>query len=310
MRKYIIGLGLLLAVSVRSAETYLVVDLSGGPNAAAYPVRYTDMPPDLNYSQCRTFELWLRLIPAGTCQVVRPEQGYGSVSTTNQITITKPFYIGVFEVTQRQWESVMGTQPSCYLGDTRPVERVSYEMIRGASYGAQWPTNNQVSAASFMGVLRQKAKLMFDLPTELQWEYACRAGTSTYLNSGKKARIGMDGQSPDLSDVGRYKYNAWSKKGGYSEHTKVGVHLPNAWGLYDMHGNVFEWCLDWYEEERSASSIVDYVGPLSGTHRVLRGGYYDGSALSCLSDSRSYFAPNLISAYVGFRVCVLPKPAP
>ena len=254
------------------------------------------------------------------------ELGHNWASSYNaedyhKVTITKPFYIGVFELTQKQWQLVMGDTPSGHKGDARPVEQVSYNKIRGSVNGAAWPTHNQVDANSFMGRLRSKVNMLFDLPTEAQWEYACRAGTATALNSGKNLK-GTDKNCANMAEVGRYAGNTGDGKGGYSQHTKVGSYLENAWGLYDMHGNVAEWCLDWWAKNLGTSAKVDPKGATSGSYRLMRGGcWYDhnyaGYAAACRSayrsrnynygDSSSYRTyPSNSGNFWGFRVCGLP----
>ncbi|MCR4575242.1 MAG: SUMF1/EgtB/PvdO family nonheme iron enzyme [Lentisphaeria bacterium] len=291
---------------------YLVVDLSGGPDAMSYPVRYSETGPDLNDDTCRTTELWLRQIPAGTFTMGcdSTEVGYtGYEFAKHQVTITQMFYIGVFECTQKQWELVMGNNPSYYKGDCRPVESVSYNMIRGTGpqAGAGWPMyGHKVDATSFMGKLQEKTGLTFDLPTEAQWEYACRAGTTTALNSGKNlTSTSSDGA---MNEVGRYYYNQSDGKGGYSSgHTKVGSYLPNAWGLYDMHGNVWEWTLDWWGANTSSTAAeTDPVGPNTVSNRVLRGGSWGSDASFCRSANRNDDYPSNYYRYLGFRVLCLP----
>ena len=289
------------------AALYLVVDLSGGTGAASYPVRYAAAPPDLNDDTCRTTELWLRLILPGTFMMGSPaaELGRQSNEDLHQVTLTAPFYMGVFEVTQKQWQLVMGTTPSQDLGDTRPVEQVSYNMIRGTINGAQWPAHNQVDATSFFGVLRAKTSLVADLPTDAQWEYACRAGTATALNSGKD--LTNIYTCPNMAKVGRYYYNKGDGKGGYSQHTKVGMYQPNAWGLYDMHGNVWEWCLDWWVANLGTAAVGDPKGAASGSTRIQRGDCYSSYAIGCRSACRGVNTPSGINFPVGFRACVLPS---
>jgi formylglycine-generating enzyme required for sulfatase activity len=243
-----------------------------------------------------------------------PEDELGRAPTEpqHQVILAKDFYIGVFEVTQRQWDLVMGNKPSYFTNATyyatRPVEQVSYCEIRedpanSDDPAVSWPINSMVNANSFMGKLRSKTGLgTFDLPTEAQWEYACRAGTDTALNSGKNL-TNLD-SCPNLSEVGRYKYNGGylSSQGGTTDEgtAKVGSYLPNAWGLYDMHGNVFEWCLDWYGEY--LSTVNNPTGTSSGTTRVRRGGAWYRSAYSCRSSFRYDYQPDYKSNGLGFRV--------
>ena len=291
-------------------DLYAVVDLSGGPDAASYPVRYSATGPDLNDDTCRTTELWLRRIPAGTFIMGSPEDEVGRYTdeTQHEVTLTQMFYIGVFECTQRQWELVMGSNPSYYKGDCRPVERVSYNTIRGtgSQAGAGWPTyGHAVDSSSFMGKLQEKTGLTFDLPTEAQWEYACRAGTTTALNSGKN--LTSTSSDAAMNEVGRYNYNQSDGKGGYSAHTKVGSYLPNAWGLYDMHGNVYEWCLDWYNgSSYGTAAVSDPVGPNTGSYRVERGGSWGSGAQGCRSAGRLDYYPSGNGYHLGFRVLCLP----
>ena len=245
---------------------YAVIDLSAGSSASSYPVTYLSSPPSggFNTDEYKTKKLVLRRIEPGSFKM------RGSVN----VTLTKPFYIGLFEVTQKQYQLVTGSNPAKFQGDKRPVEYVSYNNIRGTSNGAKWPESNAVDASSFMGKLRARTGLVCDLPTEAQWEYACRAGTTSSYNNGGSSEN-------DLKQLGRYSGNTSDGKGGYSSyHTTVGSYLPNAWGLYDMHGNVWEWCLDWHG---SITGGTDPKGPSSGTQRELRGGSDRSEASLCVS---------------------------
>ena len=291
---------------------YLVVDLSSGPDSDCYPVRYSSIGPNLNDDICRTTELWLRKIYAGTFIMGSPEDEVGRRSgdmALHQVTITGMFYIGVFECTQKQWELVMGGNPSNKKGDCRPVEQVSYDMIRGSgsNAGAGWPTyGHAVDSSSFMGKLQEKTGLVFDLPTEAQRQYACRAGTTTTLYSGKN--LTSPEQDSALSELARYRYNQSDGKGGYtSGHTKVGSYLPNAWGLYDMYGNADEWCLDWWgASTTSTEAEIDPVGPRTGSSRVVCCGGWDGHAYDCRSASRGNYVPSNYNIYFGFRIAYHP----
>lgn len=284
-------------IALVGAAPYMVVDLSGGVDAISYLVSYLSSVPEGGWGdEYKTTKLVLRLIPPGSFMMGSPSDelgrncGWNAVETYHGVVLTKPFYVGVFELTQKQWELVMGTTPSAYKGDVRPVECVSYNEIRGSVNGAGWPTHNQVDANSFMGRLRSKVNMLFDLPTEAQWEYACRAGTSTALNSGKN--LTATGSCPNMNEVGRYNGNRTDGKGGYAAfttHTAVGCYLSNVWGLYDMHGNVDEWCRDWIIGDLGSATVIDPVGSSSGSYRVIRGGgwSYTGQANACRSAFRS-----------------------
>lgn len=320
------------AVSVSNgAEQYLVVDLSAGPDAASYPWRYTATPPDVAGDACRTDELWLRRIEAGTFTMGSPadEVGRYQFETQHRVTLTQPFYIGVFEMTQQQWQVVMGSNPSCFKKDAdaakHPVENVSYDDIRGSSAGAGWPGSDVVDATSFMGRLRARTGLVCDLPTDAQWEYACRAGATTALNSGKNLtntarneagryktpslEMSMDCWDAATDEVGRYWYNGGKGAAGVDGGTvAVGRYLPNAWGLYDMYGNAWEWCLDWLQGNLGTAAVTDPVGPSSGRGRVLRGCGWKNGAQGLRSAMRwnTWGNPSINDYSYGFRVVARP----
>ncbi len=218
--------------------------------------------------------------PTTTIEFVRVPEGQflmGEKVQSHKVTITKPFMLGRYPVTQIQWEAVMGINPSRFKGDgDLPVGRVPWD-------GAQ----------NFIRRLNAMAgENAYRLPTEAEWEYACRAGTTTKYSFGG-----------DPANLGTY---AWYGANASGVTHIVGQKLPNAWGLYDMHGNVWEWCNDWYGEY-SSSSANDPEGPSEGSYRVLRGGgfYSDGSY--CRSADRYYFYPDGSLYSSGFRVVrVLP----
>lgn len=259
---------------------FCVIDLSDGANASSYPVSYlADVPSGGWTDEHKTTKLVLRLI----------EPGSFKMGGSYNVTLTKPYYCGLFEVTQRQWELVTGSNPCSSTtygkGDNYPVHYVSYDMIRGSSAGAGWPASYEVDASSFFGKLRARTGLDFDLPTEAQWEYACRAGTTTTYYWGNS----MDGNY------------AWYTSNSSSKTHPVGTKTPNVWGLYDMSGNVCEWCRDWYGG--LASGVADPKGCSSGLDRVLRGGsYYDLDY--CTSSYRCSSGPSIRSSSRGFRLII------
>jgi formylglycine-generating enzyme required for sulfatase activity len=290
-----------------SDALYCVVDLSAGPTAKKYPVSYLNAEPNGGWTdEYKTTKLVLRRI----------EPGNFKMCGKYDVTLTKPFYIGVFEVTQKQYELVTGENPSASKGDMRPVEKVSYDMIRGNDAGAKWPASSAVDFHSFMGKLRVRTGIdSFDLPTEAQWEYACRAGTTSPCNNG-------GGSEDDLKKLGRFRFNQKARghnesdadlarhepdgKGGYSErHTIVGLYMPNAWGLYDMHGNVWERCLDWRSDNLS-SGVTDPLGASSGSSRIHRGGSWSNPANNCTSSTRYCYPPSGVNGSIGFRIVVGP----
>jgi formylglycine-generating enzyme required for sulfatase activity len=291
-------------------DLYMVVDLARGTKAKDYPVSYlADVPKGGWKDEYKADKLVLRKIEPGTFTMGSPEDEVGRSGNEKQheVTLTKAFYIGVFEVTQKQWERVMGNWPSQFSNvkyrDERPVDTVSYNDIRGKDDGANWPTANSVDALSFLGKLRARTGKAFDLPTEAQWEYACRAGAVTALNSGKN--LTEKESCPNLTELARYKAN--SGNGGQNADTsvgtaKVGSYLPNAWGLYNMHGNVWEWCLDKIGNDSGTTS--DPKGAASGLLRVGRGGGWARSANECRSAYRSSYTPGNAFSDIGLRVSV------
>ena len=180
-------------------------------------------------------------------------------------------------------------------------------MIRGASSGTNWPASVVVDDSSFLGIIRSKTGLDgLDLPTEAQWEYAARSGTTTDYGNG--TNYSSVGQDLNMDVVGRYQYNGGSP---YSltcmtsaGTAKVGSYAPNVWGLYDMHGNVWEWCLDWYGTQKSGVT-TNPRGPSSGDSRVVCGGGFGYSAGACTAASRIMFgsSPASRNHSQGFRLC-------
>lgn len=287
-----------------SDAPYWVVDMGEGADTASWPVETWEGEPvggwDLEH---KTRKLVLRRIEAGSFEMGSPDEELGRQpdETLHAVTISRPYGLGVFQVTQGQWALAMGGDaPARYAGDARPVECVDYGKVRGPAAGAQWPMGNEVDGGSFLGVLREKTGVDFDLPTESQWEHACRAGTATALNSGKDL-TGTEA-CDNLAELGRYAHNGGTDEETEGRHSEVGSYTPNVWGLYDMHGNVWEWCLDRYGETGADASASNPVGPVEGTARVVRGGAWDSDAQDCRSARRGSRAPEETADNIGFRV--------
>ncbi len=212
---------------------------------------------------------------------------------THRVSISQPFYLGACEVTQSEYERIMGVNPSWFsstgLGkdsvvgaDTQryPVEQVSWE-----------------AATAFCKRLGQRDKKAYRLPTEAEWEHACRAGSTSPFSFG---------ENPVSSDV-----YAWYLKNSRNSTWPVGLKTPNAFGLYDVHGNVWEWCQDWIADDYYAASLpVDPAGPPAGTFRSLRGGSWGNIASQCRSAARSNREPEFRDRWIGFRVVQTPDKAP
>jgi formylglycine-generating enzyme required for sulfatase activity len=213
----------------------------------------------------------------------------------HRVTISG-FYMGKYEVTQKEWTEVMGTNPSNFKGDNLPVEMISW-------YEAVEYCNKRSIKEGLPVAYRGSGDVItcdftaggYRLPTETEWEYACRAGTTTPFNTGNNIT------TEQANYDGNYPYNGHAK-GTYRERAmRVGSFAPNSWGLYDMHGNVWEWCWDWFGDYRTAAWI-DPMGASSGSYRVLRGGSWliDGQRLR--SACRSNNTPSNRYSDLGFRL--------
>jgi len=227
--------------------------------------------------------LQMAYIRPGTFTMGSPASESGRSSDEGpqtQVTLTEGYWLGKTEVTQAQWEALMESIPSKFMGPDRPVEQVFWS---DAMEFCRKLTERERSAG------RLPEGYEYTLPTEAQWEYACRAGTT--------GQYGGDG---NLDDMGWYRQNS-----GNTTHP-VGQKQANAWGLYDMHGNVWEWCLDWYGNY-PGGSVRDPTGPASGTGRVGRGGGWGSYAIGC----RSAFRSGGVSGYrfngLGFRLALAPQ---
>jgi formylglycine-generating enzyme required for sulfatase activity len=243
---------------------------AGGTQVAVgeYP-----QPPTAPKTQRNSLGMEFVLIPAGTFQMgANDSEADDDEKPMHTVRLTQPYYLGKCEVAQSQWQAVMGNNPSKFTGDpNRPVETVSWDDVQ-----------------EFIRRLNSReGGAMYRLPTEAEWEYAARAGTTTRWSFGD-----------DASQLGRY---AWYKSNAGGQTHPVGQLQPNPWGLYDMHGNVWEWVQDWYGKYTSGPA-VDPAGPSSGSLRVFRGGSWYFAARGCRSADRGYVAPGLRDDIRGFRL--------
>jgi formylglycine-generating enzyme required for sulfatase activity len=284
-------------IEVLGDAEYVAIDLSAGSNAATYTVtRFNTLPEPLP-AIYKTSSLLLRRVSDSNFTMGSPITELGRVTNEIQhaVTFTQHHYIGVFEVTQRQWELVTGTRPSGNSPvdyETRPVDNINYNDIRGSISGSGWPASSAVDADSFVGLLQARTGLPLDLPTEAQWENACRAGTTTALNNG--TNLADTQVDPNLDLLGRYANNSNGVSG------PVGQFLPNAIGVYDMHGNVWEWCRDWFGSYSGAAT--DPVGAASGSSRVVRGGSFLLGAQYTRSANRGQLPPATKNTFFGLRL--------
>jgi formylglycine-generating enzyme required for sulfatase activity len=217
-----------------------------------------------------------KLIPAGTFTMGSPSGEPGrwiSEGPQHQVTLTQPFYMQTTEVTQAQWEAVMGWNPSGEC-PACPVESVSWDDVQ-----------------TYITKMNLRGEGTYSLPTEAQWEYAARAGSTTAFYSGNITK--SEGEDPNLDAIGWYNWNSSIKAHPVAQKT------ANAWELYDMSGNASEWCQDRYGSYAS-SAVSDPTGPSSGSHRVLRGGSWDDPAKYCRSAFRFSRGPGFRG--YGFRL--------
>jgi formylglycine-generating enzyme required for sulfatase activity len=270
----------------------------GSPDPAHPQANVPKLPKQLTIDVPGGVKMEFVLIPAGEFIMGSPEAERQAAlaemkdgwekdripteSPQHKVKINGPFYLGKYEVTQAQWQAVIGNNPSKYQGPTNPVEQVSWEDIQ--------------PFLAKLNTLFERKGMRFTLPTEAQWEYACRAGTTTAFCFGDDAAL--------LNEYGWYTSNS-----GRKTHP-VGQGKPNAWGLFDMHGNVWEWCADWYGEDYYAQSApVDPVGPPGGSGRVFRGGAWDRAPGLCRAAFRYLDGPGHRFGNLGFRLALVPTDA-
>ena len=280
-----------LAAVVKDAKADGVVNAAEAAEILRIAVAYLEVNPSSQkvrslVEQCEgiippqftnSVGIKLKLIPTGTFTM--GDVTGGTDERPHQVMLTKAFYIGVYEVTNAQWKRVVGRVPSMWQEDDHPVERVSWD--------------DAIQFCRNLSALpeERKAGRVYRLPTEAEWEYACRAGTTTKYSFGDDEML-----------LGEY---GWFDKNSGSETHPVGQKKPNDWGLYDMHGNVWEWCSDRYSDY-SSDPVSNPEGPSEGSARIRRGGGWDDGAGYCRSANRNGFEPSYSIRNLGFRLALSP----
>ena len=275
---------------VVSCETnqalYCIIDLSAGPTAESYPVAYTNEIPYGTWTNFNNMtKMALRYIPAGSFIM-----GDDQSDLSHRVTLTSPFYIGVLEMTKAHMKCVTDASIS---GLSRSPATMTFYDIRGATVGLEWPLSSDVDANSFIGMMRSRTGLLLDLPTEAQWEYACRAGTSSSYYWGDS----VDGEYMYIQDSHDYSYSG-------IDWYCCGSKKPNGWGIYDMSGSMTEWCLDRYVKRSEIEYGVNPVGSSTAAadKRVVRGGSWWDSETWCTSFFREGFEAEFRGGRAGARL--------
>jgi formylglycine-generating enzyme required for sulfatase activity len=263
------------------------------PQAASAPRSVIPVQPPPQHSIPENFVR----IQGGTFAMGSPASEFGRDhdEVRHQVTVSS-FYISQYEVTQAEYQAVMGTNPSKFRGDNLPVENVSwFDAVNYCNERSRREGLTPAYRVDGENVSRNRGAAGFRLPTEAEWEYACLAGANTPFSTGNTI-------TTDQANYNGDPYNN-SPKGTYREKPMaVGSFAPNAWGLYDMHGNVGEWCWDWYESY-SAGDQTDPVGPpFPSMYRVTRGGSWLNSAQNLRAAYRNNLVPSNRSSFMGFRL--------
>ena len=324
------------AWALDNTPDYMVVDISAAaqPNTQTYYPAADFVPGGVTNSLYKTTTLLMRKIMAKDVTwtmgstTLENQNRQAAREATHQVKLANNYYIGVYEITQSQWSQVATNNTTAVANFTterfmRPMEKVCYNEIRNAANSTtanaayNWP--NDPNPSSFLGLLRSKTGIDFDLPSEAQWEFAARAGNGVgYWGDG--SGILNAALDANLNLLGRYLNNPTSNSSTSPAATIspseggsaiVGSYLPNAWGIYDMHGNVWEWCLDWYEDNINAHGGAVNIDPsapaktlsgASGASRVNRGGRWGSAAGDCRPACRNFSTPTYRSINYGFRV--------
>ena len=329
------------AWALDNTPDYMVVDISAAaqPNTQTYYPAADFVPGGVMNSIYKTTKLLMRKIMAKDVEwtmgstTLETQYRQAAREATHQVTLTNNYYIGVYEVTQAQWDLIQPsrTAPSYFNNAVdramRPVEQVCYNEIRNSNNSTtadatyNWPADPNPN--SFLGKLKTKTGIYFDLPSEAQWEFAARAGNGDTKWGDGSGILNAD-EDANLKLLGRYERNSGKVlNGSYANPAQscgatngtaiVGSYAPNDWGIYDMHGNVWEWCLDWYEDNINANGGAVNIDPsapaktlsgASGVNRVIRSGSWNSAAGMSRPAYRSLNTPSYLGGLysIGFRV--------
>ena len=250
------------------------------------------------YDSVATITNDMILIPADTFQMgnTGAYSGDSDEKPVHTVTISKAFYMSKYEVTQKQYQAVMGNNPSHFKGENFPVERVTwYNAVAFCNALSQQEGKTPCYTINGTNVSCNWDANGYRLPTEAEWEYAAKAGTSTDFYNGSLTNTNCTPIDANLDNIAWYCGNA-----NNTTHP-VGQKQANAFGLYDMSGNVWEWCWDWYSSY-SSTAVTDPTGASTGSDRVYRGGSWNRNALNCRSAYRSFNTPSNDFNRMGFRL--------
>lgn len=250
---------------------------------ALLPALLTAQPKDPPKQLTNSIGMKFVHIPPGTFTMGSSgkEKGRGDDEIERKISLTRGFYLGIHTVTQEQWQAVMGENPSNFKGAKNlPVENVSWD-----------------DCQAFCKKLSARENKRYRLPTEAEWEYACRAGTTTPFHFGATL------STEQANYNGNFVYGAGKIGVNRAKTMPVGSFPANAWGLFDMHGNVWQWCSDWHGGY-ARTELTDPQGAKTGTNRVLRGGSWGSNPIFCRSANRNFAAPDSRTEFYGCRVCL------
>jgi RNA polymerase sigma factor (sigma-70 family) len=304
LRRLAVVIGLVLTVSLLGFGAALFSPsarpLSQAIARAPAPELVRPSPPG---EITNSLKMKFRLIPRGRFRMGSPreEQGRGDDEEQHEVEITRPFYLGIYTVTEAEYTRLMGANPSHEWDDGTERLMKGLDTSRFPVTRVSW--HDAVAFCAKLSSLpaEKKARRTYRLPTEAEWEYACRAGTTTVFHCGNSL------SSEQANCNGNYPYRTAPWGPTLDQRTTVGSYKPNPWGLYDMHGNVWQWCSDWYSKDYHEDTRRDPRGPESGVHRVMRGGVWNLTAEVCRSAKRIHDVPGARATCTSFRVvCTLP----